>query len=116
MLKWIAVMLVFAAIALAPGAPALAGDSGSSAWSKLSALLGKPEEDHFKVIHVADLAALRTDDNGGLAIYDANTAKVRAQYGKIPGATLLSSPGRYEPSELPPNKNVKLVFYCTNSR
>jgi hypothetical protein len=115
MRNWIATTLVLLAIALAPAAPALAGDSGSSAWSKLNALLGKPEEDHFKVIHVADLVTLRTDSKNDLAVYDANTAKVRAQYGKIPGATLLSSHDHYESSELPPNKNVQLVFYCTNS-
>lgn len=116
MRKLIAPMALLAALAVALAAPALAGDSGSSAWGKLQALLGnKREEDHFKVIHVADLAALRAG-NTNLAIYDANTPGVRARYGEIPGARLLSSPEHYDvAAELPSNKHIELIFYCTDS-
>ena len=48
--------------------PVRAGD-GSSAWDKVSALLGnKPEDDNFKLIHVADLAALKADPNSHVVI------------------------------------------------
>lgn len=50
------------------------------------------------------------------AVFDANGESTRAKYGKIPGATLLSSYKSYELSELPADKASKLVFYCANTR
>ncbi|MGH7915510.1 MAG: hypothetical protein ACREPW_12830 [Candidatus Binataceae bacterium] len=103
--------------ALAGGVPAMAG-GGSSAWSKLSALLGSNhEDDNFKLIHVADLAALRADPNSHVVILDANVEPTREKYGVIPGARLLTSYDDYDvATELPSAKNAKLVFYCTNTR
>jgi hypothetical protein len=117
MCKWIAPMALLAVLAFASPLPATAGD-GSSAWDKLSALLGnKHEDDHFKLIHVADLAALRADTNSHVVILDANVPDTRDKYGMIPGARLLSSYDSYDvATELPPARNSKLVFYCANTR
>jgi hypothetical protein len=117
MRKWIAPMALLAVLAFASAVPATAGD-GSSAWDKLSALIGnKHEDDHFKLIHVADLAALRADPNSHVVILDANVQDTRDKYGMIPGARLLSSYDSYDVAmELPPARNSKLVFYCANTR
>lgn len=54
------------------------------------------------------------DPKAHVCLYDA-LHKVREKYGIIPGARLLSSAGDYDVAkELPPDKNAKLVFYCTN--
>jgi hypothetical protein len=83
----------------------------------LSSILGggQPEADNIKQIHVAELVALMHDPKAHVYIYDANLHDVRAQYGIIPGARLLSSAGKYDvANELPADKHAKLVFYCTN--
>lgn len=49
-------------------------------------------------------------------VLDANGQPTRAKHGVIPGAVLLSSASRYDLRELPPNRNEKLVFYCSNER
>ena len=117
MRKWMALTALLAGLALTAGAPVRAG-GGSSALGKLSALLGVNLEDsHFKLIHVADLAALRADPNSHVAILDANVEDTREAYGIVPGARLLSSYDNYDvATELPPAKNAKLVFYCANWR
>jgi hypothetical protein len=117
MRKWIAPMALLAVLAFASAVPAMAGD-GSSAWDKLSALIGnKHEDDHFKLIHVADLAALRADPNSRVVILDANVQDTRDKYGMIPGARLLSTYDNYDvATELPPARNSRLVFYCANTR
>jgi hypothetical protein len=117
MRKWMASIVLLAAFALAGGMPAMAG-GGSSAWGKLSSLLaGKHEEDNFKIMHVADLAALRADPNSHVVVLDANLEGTRNKYGVIPGARLLTTYDNYNVAkELPPAKNAKLVFYCANTR
>lgn len=117
MRKWMASIALLAILALAGTAPARAGGD-SSAWSKLSALLGVSHEvDHFKLIHVADLAAFRTDPNSHVVILDANVEDTREQYGVIPRARLLTSYDNYDvATELPPGRDAKLVFYCANWR
>lgn len=116
MRKWLASIAVVAVLASAGGAPAIAGD-GSSAWDKLSALLGVTHEDeNIKLIDVADLAALRADPNSHVVILDANVVPTRDRYGVIPGARLLSSYDNYDvATELPAAKNSRLVFYCANT-
>jgi hypothetical protein len=108
---------LLAAMALAGAMPARAG-SGSSPWDKISALLGsKHEDDKFKLINVADLAALRADPNSHVVILDANVQDTRDKWGVITGARLLSSYDSYDvATELPPAKSAKLVFYCANTR
>lgn len=45
---------------------------------------------------------------------DANGARTRERQGVIPGAVLLTDSAEYLPSELPGDKAMALVFYCTN--
>ncbi len=47
---------------------------------------------------------------------DANGQATRSSQGVIPGAVLLTSSSEYALSELPANKNGKLVFYCASER
>jgi hypothetical protein len=117
MRKWMASIAILAALACAGPATARAG-SRSSAWDKLSILLtGKRADDHFKLMHVADLAALRADPNSHVVILDANVDGTRDKYGVIPGARLLTTYDNYDvATELPPAKNARLVFYCANTR
>lgn len=61
---------------------------------------------------VAELSDLLAK-GAGVVPCDANGADVRAKYGVIPGAILLSDHRDYNPaSELPAGK--KLVFYCAS--
>jgi hypothetical protein len=117
MRKWMTSIALLAVLALAGALPAIAG-SGSSAWDKLSTMLtGKHEDDKFKLMHVADLAALRADPNSHVVILDANVDGTRDKYGVIPGARLLTTYDNYDvATELPPAKNARLVFYCANTR
>lgn len=117
MRKWTTSIALLAVLALAGSMPAMAG-GGSSAWSKLSSLLGGThEDDKFRLINVADLAALEADPNSHVVVLDANVERVRDKYGMIPGARLLTSYDSYDvAAELPPAKNAKLVFYCANTR
>jgi hypothetical protein len=117
MRKWMTSIALLAVLALAGALPAIAG-SGSSAWDKLSTMLtGKHEDDKFKLMHVADLAALRADPNSHVVILDANVDTTREKYGVIPGARLLTTYDKYDvATELPSGKNAKLVFYCANTR
>ena len=117
MRKWMASIAVLAALICAGPVTARAG-SRSSAWDKLSILLtGKRADDNFKLMHVADLAALRADPNSHVVILDANVDGTRDKYGVIPGARLLTTYDNYDvATELPPAKNAKLVFYCANTR
>ena len=117
MRRWMTSIALLAVLALAGALPAIAG-SGSSAWDKLSTLLtGKHADDKFKLMHVADLAALRADPNSHVVVLDANVDTTREKYGVIPGARLLTTYDNYDvATELPPAKNAKLVFYCANTR
>ena len=69
----------------------------------------------FSTLHAGDLATLMSKNNEKVAIFDANTTDTRKKDGIIPGATMLSSSGKYDISkELPSDKNTQLVFYCAN--
>ena len=47
---------------------------------------------------------------------DANGKETRSKQGIIPGAVLLTSSSTYAVTELPADKNAKLVFYCANDK
>src|ERR1700691_1485052 len=92
--------------------PALSFDLGK--------MLGGPGEapnlQTFKLIHVADLAAMVVNQASGVQIYDANEPETRTKYGVIPGAHLLASDDGYNvATTLPADKQAKLVFYCANT-
>ncbi len=48
----------------------------------------------------------------GCVPVDANGDSTREKYGVLPGAVLLSKVQGYDMSELPADKDAKLVFYC----
>lgn len=50
---------------------------------------------------------------GAATVCDANTEEFREANGVIPGAVLLTSSSKYDFSQLPSDKDRKLVFYCT---
>lgn len=90
--------------------------AGSARAFDLAKLLNnKPEADNFKLIDVDALAKLMADPNSHVNIYDANGPGLRSTAGVIPGAHLLSSDDQYNvATELPPQKNALLVFYCAD--
>lgn len=47
---------------------------------------------------------------------DANGKQTRETQGVIPGAVLLTSSSQYAVTELPADKNSKLVFYCASEK
>jgi len=64
-------------------------------------------------LEVTEVATLL--ESGDCVVVDANRDTVRDEYGVVPGATLLTSSGRYDPAaELPDDHSTKLVFYCSN--
>lgn len=69
----------------------------------------------FKVMHVADLAAALKSATPP-ALFDANNKSVRAKYGVIPGAVLLTGYKKWSPKVLPADKDAALVFYCANTQ
>src|SRR5437660_1111754 len=107
-------LLRFNPVLFALIAAALAFPSFARAADVGSLLNNQREADNFKIIHTSDLAALRADRNSKVQIFDADGDKTRDRFGVIPGAHLLSSPDKYDLSELPADKNAKLVFYCAD--
>lgn len=70
----------------------------------------------FKIIHVSDLATMMAKPGSKLMVFDANPPDVRDSEGIVPAAHLLSSSGHYDvATELPPDRNTPLVFYCHNT-
>ncbi len=70
--------------------------------------------DKFRIIHAKDLEAMMSDSGHRVWIYDANHPSLREKAGIIPGAHLLSSYKDYDLSELEPDKNAPIVFYCAD--
>ncbi len=103
------VSVIVGAVVLSFTAPVFAFDIGTL-------LNNKPKEpDKFAIIRVNQLASLMADSNSHVNIYDANGWGLRSTAGVIPGAHLLTSDDKYNvATELPPNKNAKLVFYCAD--
>jgi rhodanese-related sulfurtransferase len=107
-LPWLTVGL-----ALGLGVPAFAADKDKAPTLNDQLKAGeKPEK--FKLIHVADLAALQQKKTP-LFILDANTPSFRTKNGLIPGARQLSSANSYDFKELPEAKGSPLIFYCANT-
>jgi hypothetical protein len=86
------------------------------AWAlDLGKLLDNIESDNVQSIDVASLAALMADKNSRVSVYDVDPVSDREKMGMIPGALVLSSWNKFDPAtELPKDKNAKLVFYCYN--
>jgi hypothetical protein len=96
-------------------AAVLAVGASARAFSLAALLNGGAYADKFKIIHVSDLSRMMKDTSTKVWVYDADPADERGHYGVIPGAHLLSSDNDYDVNtELPHDKNAKLVFYCAN--
>lgn len=68
------------------------------------------------IISVDQLAALLSQ-KADVTVVDANAQSTRNEFGVIPGAVLLSSYADYDiATELPSDKDGKLVFYCASTR
>jgi hypothetical protein len=51
---------------------------------------------------------------GGAVFLDVNNPDFRGRYGKVPGALLLTSSREFGLAELPKDKDVQLVAYCSS--
>ena len=81
----------------------------------LGKLLDNVESDNVNSIDVASLAALLAGKSSRVFVYDVDPASSREKMGVIPGALVLSSWNNFDvATELPKDKNAKLVFYCHN--
>ena len=67
-----------------------------------------------KKVTVVELAKMTSAKQA--TVLDANSNDFRAKNGIIPGAILLTSSSEFAVSELPANKDAKLVFYCANDK
>lgn len=72
------------------------------------------EKDDVKIpdLTVDDVA--KQVDAKAITPVDCNTANTRKRMGVIPGAVLVTDDEGYAASELPADKNTKLVFYCAS--
>ncbi len=108
--RYVTAVFLLVAAAVCVGAPR------ASAIDLSTLLGGKREARPFKIIHVEQLARMMENSKSRPLIYDANLPEVRARYGVIPGARLLSSYNRYNvKAELPANHDALIIFYCTDS-
>jgi rhodanese-related sulfurtransferase len=71
---------------------------------------------HASVKMVSLDQAAKLQKEGQASFLDANSIDVRAKWGVIPRATLLTNFAEYPTAELPKDKDAKLVFYCANVR
>jgi hypothetical protein len=77
------------------------------------ALSGCTKDHRFKELDVDGVVQLQS--TAPVTFMDANTEEFRKENGIITGARLLSSASKYDPAkELPPEKDTRLVFYCSN--
>jgi rhodanese-related sulfurtransferase len=67
-----------------------------------------------KKLTVPELAKLTSAKQA--TIFDANSNDFRAKNGVIPGAILLTSSSEFALTELPAQKDAKVVFYCANEK
>ena len=93
------------ALCLALAAPAAFACDGSENHAEAAPL---------KKVTVAELAKMASAKEA--TVLDANNNDFRAKNGIIPGAILLTSSSEFAVSELPANKDAKLVFYCANDK
>jgi rhodanese-related sulfurtransferase len=59
---------------------------------------------------------MMVDKKTKVTVLDVNSEDTRKSHGTIPGAVLLTSYEDYAMSELPTDKESKLVFYCASTR
>lgn len=72
-------------------------------------------KEDLQTLSVDELSALMEKKTPNLFIYDVNPPTLRQSKGVIPGSHLLPSTQYDVSSELPKEKNAKLVFYCASA-
>ncbi len=75
---------------------------------------GEGHTAELKTLTVPELAKLTSAKQA--TIFDANNNAFRSKNGVIPGAILLTSSSEFALSELPAQKDAKVVFYCANDK
>jgi rhodanese-related sulfurtransferase len=64
-----------------------------------------------ELLPVAEAARLLRE--GEAVLCDVNAPEARAYFGVVPGALELSHPSHFELDELPSDRGVPLIFYCS---
>lgn len=100
-------LVVALALALALGG-SVAGCDEKAGWSQAPAAAAIPE------LTTEELASALA--KGGTVPVDCNGAQLRQDVGVIPGAIKLSDYEAFSLSELPPDKDTALAFYCANEQ
>lgn len=72
---------------------------------------GAPSDPHAAFTDLSPDAVQKLVDDKGCVPVDANGQSTREKYGVVPGALLLSG-ADFKTTELPDDKDTKLVFYC----
>lgn len=96
------------------GAALAAGSFSLAAPAVAAACEGEGHTMAYSKVSVPELASLL--EKKSVTVFDANSEATRSKEGIIPGAKLLTSAAKYDPKELPADKNGKLVFYCANMK
>jgi rhodanese-related sulfurtransferase len=65
---------------------------------------------------VDEVSQVVTKPSANTVVIDVNPESVRNAKGIIPNSIKLSSYDKYALSELPADKNIKLIFYCYNEK
>jgi rhodanese-related sulfurtransferase len=68
-----------------------------------------------KLVAVADVKAA-LDKGEKVVVVDANNKSTRTKKGIVPGAVLLTHYKTFPMSELPADKDQRLIFYCASER
>jgi rhodanese-related sulfurtransferase len=96
--------------ALAVGCHSTSSSAGDQATATPPAAPVSGEAKATPEVTVTQVASFVKDKTA--AVFDANDADTRKEYGVVPGAVLLTSHKDYPLSVLPATKTDKLVFYC----
>lgn len=95
-------------------APAPATPTSTPAPAPAAEASAPAPAEPFGKLAVAEVHTLIQSD-AAVQVCDANSPATRAEYGVVPGATLLTPNGKdYDVAQLAADKNTKLVFYCSS--
>lgn len=101
-------MIVMPSRRLAPGA------LFASVVAVSTLCTGCQRDDGIRELTVKELSTQLASETPP-TVYDANSPRVRNEYGVIPGATMLNSAGDYDLALLPAEKTTPVVFYCSST-
>jgi rhodanese-related sulfurtransferase len=110
MLKLLAASATAALFALTL-APTPAHACGGDKTAKAEKTESAPDK-----LSAEQLKEMMADKKAKVTVLDVNSDDTRKSNGVIPGAVLLTSYKDYAATELPQDKESKLVFYCASTR